>query len=301
MHCILTSDRYLRDSKFSFLPQTFSSLWVLCEDGQTVDKSFRAGWWDIVLCWSCECYLYCVKEQWAKNHLVHLYSWSKNKDFRTESLATGSVSPPRQKPNEMQHLDHEWTVSDEQDAWLNSLEKMRNGEVQEVKKTSVIALLSEIRPHSRGKKKIRTLLVPNLQSCNPARSVKAVVLPHPFAHFSTALHLPLLTLPLFIYLQQVIKHSQHLAEYSIRPFWGCLWQSLALPSKNVWNKHLAKHQIWCLSSLRQCSGCCFNCFSWLPWFHVMSTADPYQTYGPVTCKTQMDSLHLLKCKQLFGR
>lgn len=134
MHCILTSDRFPGDPKFSFLPQTFSSLWVLCEDGQAADKSFRAGWWDIVLCWSCERYLYCVKEQWAKNHLVLLYSWVKNKDFRTESLATGSVSPPRQKPNEMQHLDHEWTVSDEQDAWLNSLEKTRNGEVQEVKK-----------------------------------------------------------------------------------------------------------------------------------------------------------------------
>lgn len=43
MHCVLTSDKYLRDPKFSFLPQTFSSFWVLCEDDQAVDKSFRVG------------------------------------------------------------------------------------------------------------------------------------------------------------------------------------------------------------------------------------------------------------------
>lgn len=151
-----------------------------------------------MLCWSCECYSSCVKEQWAKNHLVHLCSQAKTKDIRTESLATGPVSPLRQKPNEMQHWDDEWTISDEQDAWHNSVAKVRNGELQEVKKISVIDLLSESRSLPRGEENL-DVVDAKLRVLQPSTSVKAVVLPHPFAHFSTALHLPPFTLPLLIF------------------------------------------------------------------------------------------------------
>lgn len=73
---------------------------------------------------------------------------AKNKDVRTGSLAIGSVSSPRQKPNKMQYLDNEGTVSDDHTSWLNSVEKVRNREVQKIKKISFTALLSESKPQS---------------------------------------------------------------------------------------------------------------------------------------------------------
>lgn len=76
--------------------------------------------------------------------------------------------------------------------------KVRNGELQEVKKISVIDLLSESRSLPRGEENL-DVVDAKLRVLQPSTSVKAVVLPHPFAHFSTALHLPPFTLPLLIF------------------------------------------------------------------------------------------------------
>lgn len=202
---------------------------------------------------------------------------------RTEILGTGPVSFLKQKPSETEYW---WWIRRIQYKWTARGIIQLSGE-------------SEERRRPRGRKKdfsCRLSKVP--KSCD-----KTQVLARQWFHttlFSTALLLLLLTLPFFIYVLSVTKHFQHLAGWNILPSWGYLWQLLALPSKNVWNKHLAKHQILCLSLLRPYSGCCFNCFPRLPLFCI-STADPYQTYDPVSCKTQMDSLHLIKHEQLLGR
>lgn len=205
---------------------------------------------------------------------------------RAEILGTVSVSFLKQKPSETQYW---WWIPWIQYKWTARGKIQLSGGSEEWRRPAGI------------KKDFSCRLSKVPKSCDKAQVLaKTVISHHPFALFSTVLLLLLLTLHFFIYVLSFTKHSQHFAGWNILPSWGCLWQSLALPSKIVWNKHLAKHQILCLSSLRQCSGCCFNCFPWLPLF-CMSTADPYQTYDPITCKTQMDSLHLIKHKQLLGR
>lgn len=178
--------------------------------------------------------------------------------------------------------------------WSRCLTQL--GESEEWR-SSVIALLNENRLLSRGKeKKIWTLLVPNLESCNAAQVSKQwfclILLFISLTSFSTPFTCIFTasnqTFPAFGWMEHSAFLRRSLAIIGTS-FWKC------------WNKYLAKHQIRCLSSLRQCGGWCFYCFPWLPWSHIMYTTDLYQTHGPVTCKTQMDSRHLLKCKQLFGR